>query len=96
MNEAPRPAVDDEITLTDIWIKLQEWWSYIWKRKTWIVGIAFLFAVGGYVKAKLEKPSYSATLTFALEQGSKGGGLTCGSARRGFWVLPFYLLLEDM
>ena len=76
MNEAPRPIADDEITLTDIWIKVQEWWAYLWKRKTWIVGVAFLFAVGGYVKAKLEKPSYSATLTFALEQGSKGGGLS--------------------
>jgi hypothetical protein len=76
MNEAPRPAAADEITLTDIWIKVQEWWSYLWKRKSWIAGVAFLFAVGGYVKAKLEKPSYSATLTFALEQGSKGGGLS--------------------
>ncbi len=83
MNEAPRPAVDDEITLTDIWIKVQEWWSYLWKRKTWIVGIAFLFAVGGYIKAKLEKPSYSATLTFALEQGTKGGGLSSLASQFG-------------
>jgi hypothetical protein len=76
MNEAPHPQADDEITLTDIWIRVQEWWSYLWKRKMWILGIAFLFAVGGYVKAKLEKPSYAATLTFALEQGTKGGGLS--------------------
>ncbi len=40
------------------------------------MGIAVLFAVGGYVKAKFEKPSYSATLTFALEQGTKAGGLS--------------------
>lgn len=40
------------------------------------MGVAFLFAVGGFVKAKLEEPSYSATLTFALEQGTKGGGLS--------------------
>jgi hypothetical protein len=76
MNEAPHPQADDEITLTDIWIKVQEWWSYLWNRKMWILGIAFLFAVGGYVKAKLEKSSYAATLTFALEQGTKGGGLS--------------------
>jgi hypothetical protein len=83
MNEAPRPVADDEITLTDIWIKVQEWWSYLWKRKSWIVGIAFLFSIGGYVKAKFETPSYSATLTFALEQGTKGGGLSSLASQFG-------------
>jgi hypothetical protein len=76
MNEAPRPIADDENTLTDIWIKVQEWWSYLWKRKTWIIGIAFLFAVLGFIKPLIKKPKYSATLTFALEQGIKGGGLS--------------------
>jgi hypothetical protein len=83
MNESPHPVVDDEITLTDIWIKFQEWWAYLWGRKTWIVGVAVLFAVGGYVKSKLEKPSYSATLTFALEQGTKGGGLSSLASQFG-------------
>lgn len=76
MNEAPRPIADDEITLTDIWIKVQEWWTYLWARKAWIIGVAFLFSVGGYIKVKLEKPSYTANLTFVLEQGTKGGGLS--------------------
>lgn len=76
MNEAPRPIADDEITLTDIWIKVQECWTYLWARKAWIIGVAFLFSVGGYVKVKLEKPNYAANLTFVLEQGTKGGGLS--------------------
>jgi len=83
MNEAPRPVEDNEITLTDIWIKVQEWWSYLWKRKTWIVGIAFLFAVLGFIKPLIIKPKYSATLTFALEQGTKGGGLSSLASQFG-------------
>jgi capsular polysaccharide biosynthesis protein len=74
MNEAPRTKADNEISLTEIWIKLQEWWSYLLKRKIWILIVAICFALGGYLKAILEKPSYSATLTFALEQGTKGSG----------------------
>jgi hypothetical protein len=74
MNEAPRTKADNEISLTEIWIKLQEWWSYLLKRKIWILIVAIFFALGGYLKAILEKPSYSATLTFALEQGTKGSG----------------------
>ena len=76
---------DDEITLTDIWIKVQEWSAYLWKRKGWIVATAFLFAVGGYLKVKLARPVYSATLTFSLEQGGSGGSSLAGlAAQFGF------------
>ena len=76
---------DDEFTLTDIWIKVQEWWAYLWKRKGWIIAIAFLFAVGGYLKVKLARPVYSATLTFSLEQGGgKGGGISGLASQFGF------------
>ncbi len=74
MNEAPRTKADNEISLTEVWIKLQEWWFYLLKRKIWILTVAIFFALGGYLKAIFEKPSYSATLTFALEQGTKGSG----------------------
>ena len=67
MNYLPTESHDDEITVTDIWIKLQQWWAYLWQLKAWIIGVAFLFSVGGYVKVKLAKPVYSATLTFSLE-----------------------------
>ena len=71
---------DDEITLTDIWIKVQEWSAFLWKRKAWIIAVAFLFAIGGYLKVKLTKPVYSATLTFSLEQGGSGGSSLSGLA----------------
>lgn len=84
MSQEPHPH-DDEITLTDIWIKLQEWSAYLWKRKVWIFAIAFLFAVGGYLKVKLARPVYSATLTFSLEQGGgKGGSLSGLASQFGF------------
>lgn len=76
MNEAPRPITEDEITLTDIWIKVQEWWTYLWARKTWIIGLATLFAVLGFIKPLVFRPTYRADLTFVLEQGTTGGGLS--------------------
>ena len=75
---------NDEITLTDIWIKVQEWWAYLWKRKGWIIAIAFLFAVGGYLKVKLARPVYSATLTFSLEQGGGKSSLSGLASQFGF------------
>jgi len=84
MSQEPHPH-EDEITLTDIWIKLQEWTAYLWKRKVWIIAIAFLFAVGGYLKVKLARPVYSATLTFSLEQGGgKGSNLAGLASQFGF------------
>ncbi len=83
MNEAPRPVADDEITLTDIWIKVQEWWSYLWMRKTLIIGVSFLFAVLGFIRPLVTKPKYAASLTFALEQGDKAGGLSSLASQFG-------------
>ena len=79
MSQIPHPH-DDEITLTDIWIKVQEWSAYLWKRKGWIIVIAFLFSVGGYLRVKLAEPVYSATLTFSLEQGGGSGSSLSGLA----------------
>jgi hypothetical protein len=75
---------DEEITLTAIWIKVQEWWAYLWNRKGWIIAIAFLFAVGGYLKVKLARPVYSATLTFSLEQGGGKSSLSGLASQFGF------------
>ena len=80
MSTLPPTAHDDEITLTDIWIKLQQWWAYLWKRKFWIVAIALLGSIGGYLKVKTADPVYSATLTFSLEQGGSGGSNLAGLA----------------
>ena len=84
MSNLPPSSHDDEITLTDIWIKLQQWWAYLWKRKSWIIGIAFLFSLGGYLKVKLARPVYSATLTFSLEQGDSKSSISGLASQFGF------------
>lgn len=66
---ADHPQHEDEISLIDLWTKAKEWCAYLWKRKGWILTIALLFAVGGFIKVKWAKPSYLAKLTFSLEQG---------------------------
>jgi hypothetical protein len=84
MSSLPPSSHDDEITITDIWIKLQQWWAYLWKRKAWILGIAFLFSIGGYLKVKLARPVYSATLTFSLEQGGGKSSMSGLASQFGF------------
>ena len=84
MNYLPTESHDDEITVTDIWIKLQQWWTYLWKRKAWIIGVAFLLSLGGYLKVKLDNPVYSATLTFSLEQGGGKSGISSLASQFGF------------
>jgi len=80
MSNLPPSSQDNEITLADIWIKIQQWWAYLWKRKFWILAIALLGSIGGYLKVKTADPVYSATLTFSLEQGSKDGSNLAGLA----------------
>ena len=77
MNEANQPQIDpsDEISLAELWIKVQSVVAYLWRFKFLIAAVGLAFAVGGYFKVKLAKPSYTASLTFALEQGGGGGGL---------------------
>ena len=84
MSSLPPSSHDDEITLTDIWIKLQQWRAYLWKRKAWILGIAFLFSIGGYLKVKLARPVYSATLTFSLEKGGGKSSMSGLASQFGF------------
>ena len=78
MNEANQPQIDpsDEISLAELWIKVQSVVAYLWRFKFLIAAVGLAFAVGGYFKVKLAKPSYTASLTFALEQGAKGGSLS--------------------
>ena len=78
MNEANQPQIDpsDEISLAELWIKVQSVVAYLWRFKFLIAAVGLAFAVGGYFKVKLAKPSYTASLTFALEQGGGGGGLS--------------------
>ena len=79
MNKVKQPQFSDsseEISLAELWLKARVMVAYLLDNKFLIVAIGLLFSAGGYFKVTLAKPSYTATLTFALEQGGSGDGLS--------------------
>ncbi len=87
MNEANQPPFtdsSDEISLAELWLKVKSVVAFLWGYKFLIVAVGLLFGAGGYFKVKLAKPSYTASLTFALEQGGGGGGLSGLASQFGF------------
>ena len=67
---------DDEISLKELILKLKEWTNFLlgkWK----LLLLAGIFGGAiGVVYAYLQKPVYTATLTYALEDEKAGGGLS--------------------
>ena len=74
----------DEISLAELWLKVKSVIAYLWRFKFLIMGVGLLFALGGYFKVKMAKPSYTASLTFALEQGGGASGLGGLASQFGF------------
>jgi uncharacterized protein involved in exopolysaccharide biosynthesis len=72
----------DEISLAELWLKVRSVITYLWRFKFLIMAVGLLFALGGYFKVTMAKPSYSASLTFALEQG--GGASSLGGLASQF------------
>jgi len=69
------PATEqDEISLKELIQKIQEWIAYLKTQWKLIIGIAALGGIIGFVYASFQKPTYSATTTFVLEE-DKGGGM---------------------
>jgi len=70
---------DNEISLKDLILKIKEWVVYL--KSKWII-ICFggiLGAAIGFTYAFLQKPVYTATLSFALEDEKSGGGGLSGA-----------------
>ena len=64
---------EDEISLKELILKMQEWARYLLS-KWYILLIAGLIGGGlGLLYALNKKPTYTATTTFVLESGEKGG-----------------------
>jgi hypothetical protein len=74
----------DEISLAELWLKVKSVIAYLWRFKFLIMGVGLLFALGGYFKVKMAKPSYTASLTFALEQGGGASSLGGLASQFGF------------
>lgn len=66
---------NDEITLKEILVKVQDWISYVVSRWKIILLAGIIGAGLGLSYSLIKKPVYTATLSFALEDEKSGGGL---------------------
>lgn len=70
-----KSAEPDVISLKDLVAKLKEWRLYLLSKWIIILTFAVLGGICGYTYSSLSKPVYTATATFALEEGGESGGL---------------------
>jgi capsular polysaccharide biosynthesis protein len=66
---------DDEISLKELILKLQEWWKYLLSKWLIILIAGIIGGALGLTYALIKKPTYTAETTFVLEEGESGGGL---------------------
>lgn len=66
--------LDDEISLKELILKIQEWWRYLLSKWLVILIAGLLGGALGLFYSIYKKPTYTATLTFVLEE-EGGGGL---------------------
>jgi hypothetical protein len=82
MSELQQQApASDEISLKELILKGKEWFAYLWGYKWLILLFAALGGGLGFAYAKyLTKPTYTAQVTFTMEQKGGGGGALGGLA----------------
>lgn len=69
---------DDEITLKELIEKILEFWRELWSKKWWVILLAIPFAIFMAYKAKIVPTTFTAPLTYTLNDGSGGGGALSG------------------
>jgi tetrahydromethanopterin S-methyltransferase subunit B len=66
---------DDEITLKDIILKIQEWFSIVWPHRARIIALSLTIGLSAALYTKfLTKPTYSASYQLFFEE--EGGGMS--------------------
>ena len=66
---------DDEITLKDIILKIQEWFSIVWPHRVRIIALSLIIGLMAALYTKfLTKPTYSASYQLFFEE--EGGGMS--------------------
>ena len=73
MIEQQQQIDNDELSLKELIQKIQEWIAYLKTQWKFIIGIAAIGGVLGFVYASFQKTTYSATATFVLEEDKSGG-----------------------
>lgn len=65
---------NDEISLKDLILKIKEWYCFLKSKWKTIIIAVILGTLFGLTIAFFDKPTYKATLTFAMEEDKGGGG----------------------
>jgi hypothetical protein len=65
---------NDEISLREVILKINEWFSFLKSRWKIIFSVALICGIIGLLVAWFDKPRYKATLTFAMEEDKGGSG----------------------
>lgn len=70
----------DEISLKDLILKLQEWFLYILKHWLIVSVVGLIGGLAGFFYASKQMPTYSAKVTFVVEEGKSGSSSLGGLA----------------
>jgi hypothetical protein len=65
----------DEISLKELIVKLKEWFDYLISKWKIIFLVSLIGGLLGLSYSLMQKPTYTASLSFALEDENSGGGL---------------------
>ena len=78
-----QPKADDEITLKDIILKIQQWWAIVWPQRTKIIALSLTIGLMAALYTKfIAKPTYIASyqLFFQEESGGLSGAMRLASS----------------
>lgn len=67
---------EKSISMKDIVALLKEYWSFIWKKKWFVVGIGILGGIIGFVYASVRTTTYQANYVFTVGGGSTPTGVS--------------------
>jgi hypothetical protein len=85
MPEAPQNMQNtDEVSIAELWLNTKLAISFLWSKKGWIIIVSLLSIITSYVILHVAKPTYSARLTFSLQQKGSEVGLSGLAAQFGF------------
>ena len=70
---------NDEISLKELVLKIKEWYQFLLTQWKLIVLAGIIGGLIGFTYAYFQKPTYKATLTFAMEEEKSGGGGLSGA-----------------
>jgi hypothetical protein len=74
----PQNPQEDEISLKEIIEKMLEFWREIWSKKWWVILFSIPFIIYFGYRAKQSEVTYTAQLTYSLNDGGAAGGALSG------------------